>query len=31
LRNRLLLRGKLNALWACPPMEFRIQAADMLD
>jgi uncharacterized protein (DUF362 family) len=31
LRDRLLLRGKLNAIYACPPMEFRIRAADMLD
>ena len=31
LRDRLLLRGKLNALYACPPMEFRIRAAEMLD
>ena len=31
LRDRLLLRGKLNAVYACPPMEFRIRAADMLD
>jgi len=23
--------GKLNALYACPPMEFRIRAAEMLD
>jgi uncharacterized protein (DUF362 family) len=31
LRDRLLLRGKVNALYACPPMEFRIRAAEMLD
>jgi uncharacterized protein (DUF362 family) len=31
LRDRLLLRGKLNAVYACPPMSFRIRAADMLD
>ena len=31
LRDRLLLRGKLNTVYACPPMEFRIRAADMLD
>ncbi|HUU55052.1 MAG TPA: DUF362 domain-containing protein, partial [Armatimonadota bacterium] len=31
LRDRLLLRGKLNAVYACPPMEFRIRAAEMLD
>lgn len=31
LRDRLLLRGELNAIYACPPMEFRIRAADMLD
>jgi uncharacterized protein (DUF362 family) len=31
LRDRLLLRGKLNTVYACPPMEFRIRAAEMLD
>jgi len=31
LRDRLLLRGALQAIWACPPMEFRIRAAEMLD
>ncbi len=31
LRDRLLLRGKLNTLYSCPPMEFRIRAVDMLD
>jgi len=31
LRDRLLLRGKLHAMYACPPMEFRIRAAEMLD
>jgi uncharacterized protein (DUF362 family) len=31
LRDRLLLRGALNAMYACPPMEFRIRAVDMLD
>jgi uncharacterized protein (DUF362 family) len=31
LRNRLLLRGALRSIWACPPMQFRMQAADMLD
>jgi uncharacterized protein (DUF362 family) len=31
LRDRLLLRGKLRSVWACPPMQFRMQAADMLD
>jgi uncharacterized protein (DUF362 family) len=31
LRDRLLLRGKVNAVYACPPMEFRIRAAEMLD
>ncbi len=31
LRDRLLLRGKLNTVYACPPMEFRIRATDMLD
>jgi hypothetical protein len=31
LRDHLMLRGALHALWACPPMEFRIQAAEMLD
>jgi len=31
LRDRLLLRGRLRSIWACPPMEFRIRAADMLD
>lgn len=31
LRDRLLLRGGLHAFWACPPMEFRIRAAEMLD
>jgi uncharacterized protein (DUF362 family) len=31
LRDRLLLRGTLHACYACPPMEFRIQAVEMLD
>jgi len=31
LRDRLLLRGKLKTVYACPPMEFRIRAAEMLD
>ncbi len=31
LRDRLLLRGALNTVYACPPMEFRIRAVDMLD
>jgi len=31
LRDRLLLRGALRTIYACPPMEFRIRAADMLD
>jgi len=31
LRNRLLLRGALRSIWACPPMQFRMQAPDMLD
>ncbi|MBN1459656.1 MAG: DUF362 domain-containing protein [Armatimonadetes bacterium] len=31
LRDRLLLEGRLCALYACPPMEFRIRAAEMLD
>ena len=31
LRDRLLLRSKLNAVYACPPMEFRVRAAEMLD
>jgi hypothetical protein len=31
LRDRLLLRGKLHAVYACPPMEFRVRAAEMLD
>jgi uncharacterized protein (DUF362 family) len=31
LRDRLLLRGELRAVYACPPMPFRLQAADMLD
>jgi len=31
LRDRLLLDGRLQALYACPPMEFRIRAAEMLD
>jgi uncharacterized protein (DUF362 family) len=31
LRDKLLLRGKLNTVYSCPPMEFRIRAADMLD
>jgi uncharacterized protein (DUF362 family) len=31
LRDRLLLRGALNTVHACPPMEFRVRAADMLD
>jgi uncharacterized protein (DUF362 family) len=31
LRDHLLLRGTLHACYACPPMEFRIQAVEMLD
>jgi len=31
LRDRLLLRGGLNAVYACPPMSFRMQAVEMLD
>jgi len=31
LRDRLLLRGALHVVYACPPMSFRLQAADMLD
>jgi len=31
LRDRLLLRGALRSIWACPPMQFRMQAAEMLD
>ena len=31
LRDRLLLRGKLNTVYSCPPMEFRIRSVDMLD
>jgi uncharacterized protein (DUF362 family) len=31
LRDRLLLRGGLNTMYACPPMEFRIRAPEMLD
>jgi uncharacterized protein (DUF362 family) len=31
LRDRLLLEGRLHAVYACPPMEFRIRAAEMLD
>lgn len=31
LRDRLLLRGALRTIYACPPMEFRIRAAEMLD
>jgi uncharacterized protein (DUF362 family) len=31
LRDHLLLRGRLNHVYACPPMEFRVRAADMLD
>ena len=31
LRDKLLLRGKLNTVYSCPPMEFRIRAAEMLD
>jgi uncharacterized protein (DUF362 family) len=31
LRDQLLLRGKLNAIYACPPMSFRIRAAEMVD
>jgi uncharacterized protein (DUF362 family) len=31
LRDRLLLRGPIRAIYACPPMEFRIRAVEMLD
>ena len=31
LRDRLLLRGQLRSIWACPPMQFRMEAAEMLD
>ena len=31
LRDRLLLRGALGAVYACPPMSFRMQAVEMLD
>ncbi len=31
LRDRLLLHGALRSIWACPPMQFRMQAAEMLD
>jgi len=31
LRDRLLLRGPVHSVYACPPMEFRLRAADMLD
>jgi hypothetical protein len=31
LRDRLLLRGALNIVYSCPPMEFRVRAPDMLD
>jgi uncharacterized protein (DUF362 family) len=31
LRDRLLLRDALHAVYACPPMAFRLRAADMLD
>ena len=31
LRDRLLLRGPVHCVYACPPMEFRLRAADMLD
>jgi hypothetical protein len=30
LRDRLLLRGELNAVYACPPMSFRMQAVELL-
>lgn len=31
LRDRLLLRGGLHTVYACPPMSFRVQAAEMVD
>ena len=31
LRNRLLLEGRLQAVYACPPMSFRMQALELLD
>ncbi len=31
LRDHLLLQGRLNHIYACPPMEFRLRAAEMLD
>ncbi len=30
LRDRLLLRGRVHSIWACPPMEFRIRAPEMV-
>lgn len=30
LRDNLLLEGRLAYLWACPPMEFRLRAAELL-
>jgi len=30
LRDHLLLEGRLHAVYACPPMEFRIRALEML-
>lgn len=30
LRDHLLLDGRLQAMYACPPMEFRIRAVDMI-
>ncbi len=31
LRDRLLLEGRLQAVYACPPMSFRMQALELLD
>jgi uncharacterized protein (DUF362 family) len=31
LRDRLLLEGRLHAVYACPPMSFRMQALQLLD
>jgi uncharacterized protein (DUF362 family) len=31
LRDHLLLDGRLNTIYACPPMQFRIRACDMFD
>lgn len=30
LRNRLVIEGRLRAVYACPPMEFRIRAEELL-